>query len=46
MKTTDKVKLARKMAKRGATNIFLSKSWLNRKEVIAVKEAKRAKVNQ
>jgi hypothetical protein len=38
MKHTQKVSLARKMAKRGDSNIFMSKSWLNRKEQRATKE--------
>ena len=46
MKHSEKTKLAKKMAKRGATSIFTSKGWKGRKEVIAKKEALRAKVNQ
>lgn len=45
MKHTQKVKLARKMAKRGATDIFNSKGWKVRKDAIIKKEASRAKVN-
>jgi len=45
MKHTQKIKLARKLAKRGAKKIFSSNGWLGRREVILKKEAKRAKVN-
>lgn len=45
MKHTQKVKLAIKMAKRGATNIFTSKSWLNRRLFIFMKERARCKAN-
>ena len=39
----NKIKLARSMAKRGATSIFISKSWLSRKKGIMKKELARIK---
>lgn len=43
LKHTQKVKLARKMAKRGASNIFNSKGWVARARGILVKELARNK---
>ena len=43
LKHTQKIKLAKKMAKRGATGIFNSKGWWNRKLAIAKKELARMK---
>lgn len=43
MTHTEKLKIAKQMAKRGASGVFNSKAWWNRKETIAMKEASRCK---
>lgn len=43
MKHTLKVKLARKLAKRGAKDIFNSKGWRQRREQRLVKELNKQK---